>query len=795
MRTTRWVLPVLSLFMLAGCEVWQAIWHGDEPDPVVTVNETAPDAKPPYTVANPETTRPTEYTVQVTVFANLADANAFLNGLGSEFPSYIELVDVNGAAMSKAMVGPFWSREEAELVRDQLSARDDVPGIPMILSAEAVGYSPINPSSDQYAYTTTTETNTTTVVQQQSDDKPAVTETDRQPERVPERVPERTIERVPERRESEPAPATEAYIKLYTSMPEGEAFGHAMADGSVTALVMFRNIYPQSQMGPYVEQRIQELQNGNSSTAVAAAAETVEDPNYPRVDSLPAQDQALLARIGYGGTNIDLATLDILRGMNPVSQNSDITLSGTVTVPQNVVTGPGSIIAGNTTIDTDITSVVTIGDDFSEGRIVHHAPSEMVQDQTYFLELAIHPLTADTTIEVVDLVLSESVGTGLAPGSEQPVLERQFDTVRASELMAAEIISTDFEITSLTDEIQPLFAGEPTIWKWQVKAGKSGDLNLSFSLDKVVTVSGREVNKNVTAIPLSIKVQSIDELLGDPDDMAELVAASAPAPSRASPLTTTLAPPASAQQSRVAAAPSEGGCSLMAGDDPDRHALLLTNLTYNAPISTLSETHADGERLTASLNAVGFNVTHCRDLGQRDTVRALSQLGRTAKARKDEGAEPVTFFYYSGHGANVGGVNYVLPVDLDGASPTDLQDGGVKFEDIFNRVSGQVAPLSFVVFDACRTVMDNQSRGLIRTYEPVGWASGVFQAFATQPGKTAADDGLYSASLAEMMTTVAAPANVLFKRVQDRVAQKTGDSQNPSYIDRTTGGDFYFKAG
>ena len=219
---------------------------------------------------------------------------------------------------------------------------------------------------------------------------------------------------------------------------------------------------------------------------------------------------------------------------------------------------------------------------------------------------------------------------------------------------------------------------------------------------------------------------------------------------------------------------------------------MVTNLDYIAPISRLSETHADGERLTQALNEVGFSVTHCRDLGQRDTVRALSRLGRTAKARTDAGHDPVTFFYYSGHGANLNGTNYILPVDLEGATEDDLRDGGVKFEDIYNRVSSTVAPLSFVVFDACRTLMDDESRGLVRTYEQVGWARGVFQAFATEPGKTAADNGLYSRTLARLMVNLSEPANVLFKRVQDQIGAATEYKQNPNYIDRTIGGEFYF---
>lgn len=441
-------------------------------------------------------------------------------------------------------------------------------------------------------------------------------------------------------------------------------------------------------------------------------------------------------------------------------------------------------------VDPDLRSVFgeNINDDgsFEEGRVVHHAPDAMVIGQPYFLELAIQPLTASTSVAAADASLRAAVGTGLAPDSNDEALGLEFTTVKASELMAASLIGTGFEITPLTDELQPLLANEQTLWKWQVVARDAGNPALTFSLDQALVIAGREVNRSVKTITVSVEVQSLDKLLGDPNEVIEAGEAEMAA--------ADLSTPESLARANAAMGPALAGCEVLEGSDPNRHALLMTNLAYSSPISVLSETHEDGTRLTAALANVGFTVTHCRDLDQRSAVRSLSKLGRTAKSLTDAGETPVTFFYYSGHGASIDGTNYILPVDLDGASSQDIRDGGVKFEDIFNRVSSTVAPTSFVVFDACRTVMDDESRGLVRMYEPVGWASGVFQAFATEPGKTAADDGVYSAVLAELMPSLNEPANVLFKRVQDNVAARTGDRQRPVYTDGTTGGDFYFSS-
>lgn len=443
---------------------------------------------------------------------------------------------------------------------------------------------------------------------------------------------------------------------------------------------------------------------------------------------------------------------------------------------------------------------------FDTGRIAHHAPEGMVLDQPYFLEVAIQPLQASSDIEAVDTTLMSTMGTGLAPGIETPALDLGFDTISASNVMSAQAIGSGYDIVATTPAEQVLVAGEPTVWQWQVTPKEAGTPILTFTISQSVDVNGRSVLRTVKTIPMSVKVTPLDELLADPGAQV----ASTPAPegtgfrtalsSGGNPVVPALdnAGSASATMRSASAGPAApdieiAGCTWHAGADPDRQALVLSNLGYSPPLSRLSVTHEDGVRMSGALQEVGFSVLQCEDLGQRSTVRALSMLGRLSKARKDAGAHPVTFFYYSGHGVNIDGTNFILPTDIPGASPDDIRDGGVSFEDIFNRVSSTVAPTSFVVFDACRTVMDDQSRGLMRAYSPVGWASGVFQAFATEPGKTAADDGVYSQELARLMQDLADPANVLFKRVQDAVAARTGQKQRPVYTDGTTGGDFYFQ--
>ena len=422
---------------------------------------------------------------------------------------------------------------------------------------------------------------------------------------------------------------------------------------------------------------------------------------------------------------------------------------------------------------------------FDSGRVAHQAPNEMVVGQAYFLEIAIQPLTQTISVAAADSMLTSTLGTGLAPGSTETPFAIEFDTVKASKIMSATLEGDDeFQIRAMTPQEQAVLPDAPTVWRWRVVPTEDGDSSLRYNLSQSLEVDGERFERSVKTIWQDVEISTIDDLLEDDTPAA---------PRDTSTLVNTFAAPVSGGGAEIAAASAEAGCNWIEGSDPDRFAMVLSNLAYNPPISRLAVTHEDGDRITEALTETGFSVQRCRDASRGQTLSALREVGRKSLARKQAGAHPATFFYYSGHGVNIDGTNYVLPVDLPGASTAEIQDGAVSFEQIFNIVSTTVASTSFIVFDACRTVMDDESRGMLRSYQPVTWSTGVFQAYATEPGKTAADDGAYSEELAQRLPASGVPANVLFKRVQDAVARRTNEQQHPNYIDLTTGGDFYFQ--
>ncbi|MEZ5997090.1 MAG: caspase family protein, partial [Hyphomonas sp.] len=363
---------------------------------------------------------------------------------------------------------------------------------------------------------------------------------------------------------------------------------------------------------------------------------------------------------------------------------------------------------------------------FETGRVVHHAPSEMVMNQAYVLELGIQPVTDAVNEDEADRRLRDTIGSGVAPGGSETPLALQFETVEASSVMTAELIADGFSVTPITDEEQAIRADKPTFWKWVVRPEEAGSHFLAFNLAQRLKQDGETYDRTVSSTPLFVTVRTIDELLADDDAepagpaTAGGAGASLMAGRDIAPNTLMATPPnGGAAGADIATVAAAQGCTWSNGSDPDRFALVLSNLAYSPPISRLAVTHGDGDRVATALNGTGFSVLRCRDLGRGETIKAMREVGRKSLDRKQAGDEPVTFFYYSGHGVNVNDANYVLPVDLAGANPEEIEDGAVSFEKIFNLMSTTVASTSFIVFDACRTVMDDDSRGIVRAYSPV----------------------------------------------------------------------------
>ncbi|MGO9170864.1 MAG: caspase family protein [Rhodomicrobium sp.] len=223
----------------------------------------------------------------------------------------------------------------------------------------------------------------------------------------------------------------------------------------------------------------------------------------------------------------------------------------------------------------------------------------------------------------------------------------------------------------------------------------------------------------------------------------------------------------------------------------NRLALVITNKDYPASIGALSNTHSDGERIARTLTRLGFSVVHKRDL-TKDQM--LAEFSAYAARLTGAGPDAVGFFYYSGHGAanSAYGENYLIPVAAPLTLDSQLVLFGVKAGDVIDALSATPAKANFVVLDSCRDVpLEFALRGERRGLRSVKERRGMLVAFATDPGKTATDSGVYAEALAAELERPGEEASHVFRAVRRRVLEATAGKQFPWHADGLLD-DFYF---
>lgn len=223
-----------------------------------------------------------------------------------------------------------------------------------------------------------------------------------------------------------------------------------------------------------------------------------------------------------------------------------------------------------------------------------------------------------------------------------------------------------------------------------------------------------------------------------------------------------------------------------------RVALVIGNGRYQR--GPLRNPGNDARAIAGSLRRLGFEkVIEGFDMSQKGMNRAVAAFGRELENAS------VGLFYYSGHGMQVSGRNYMIPVEFNGQSEAEVQSDAVDINRVLARMETAKADVNLVILDACR---DNpyarswrsQKHGLASMDAP----SGTLIAYATAPGQIAEDgsgaNGTYTAALLEYIETPGLPVERLFKRVRRAVRTRTSGQQIP-WETTSLEGDLYFKPG
>jgi tol-pal system protein YbgF len=217
-------------------------------------------------------------------------------------------------------------------------------------------------------------------------------------------------------------------------------------------------------------------------------------------------------------------------------------------------------------------------------------------------------------------------------------------------------------------------------------------------------------------------------------------------------------------------------------------ALVIGNGAYKS--SPLLNPVNDANDMANVLKKIGFSVRLKVNANQRSMEKAIRSFG------KDLRSGGVGLFYFAGHGIQVYGRNYIIPIGANIQSEADVKYESVDAERVLSQMYEAENGLNIIILDACRDnpyarSFRSSEKGLAKMDAPTG----SILAYATAPGSVAADgtgrNGLYTSKLLKYMMEPNLPIERVFKRVRIDVVKASGNRQTP-WESSSLMGDFYF---
>jgi uncharacterized caspase-like protein len=241
--------------------------------------------------------------------------------------------------------------------------------------------------------------------------------------------------------------------------------------------------------------------------------------------------------------------------------------------------------------------------------------------------------------------------------------------------------------------------------------------------------------------------------------------------------------------------------SIMGAPEDRKAALVIGNSAYR--IGALKNPVNDAQAVAASLRNLGFDVTLRENTSLRDLIESFRLFSVSSKTAQ------VRVVFYAGHGVQLKGRNYLLPVDTEIRAEEEMAAKSADLNELIDRLGTSKQGINIIILDACRNnpfsggeIVGPDGRRLkFRGATPSGLAPveaplGSMVAFSTAPGGVALDNpgeknSLYTKHLLQTMQSPGLPIELLFKQIRLSVARETGRVQVPWESSSLTG-DFCF---
>lgn len=220
------------------------------------------------------------------------------------------------------------------------------------------------------------------------------------------------------------------------------------------------------------------------------------------------------------------------------------------------------------------------------------------------------------------------------------------------------------------------------------------------------------------------------------------------------------------------------GLGLQTNRAEKRVALVIGNGNYGVEELNLTHPVNDALDVAQALRELGFEVIPRNDLTQREMIRSIREF-------KEKIRGGVGLFYYAGHGMQVRGENYLIPVGANIESEADVSAESVSLDFLLDQMGEAMSHVNIIVLDACRdnpftrSFRSSSARGLAPVFAP----SGTLIAYSTAPGKVAYDgekakrNSRYAEELIKNIKKPGISIEEMFKLVRAGLLNSVGPKQ------------------
>src|SRR3954453_6778110 len=213
----------------------------------------------------------------------------------------------------------------------------------------------------------------------------------------------------------------------------------------------------------------------------------------------------------------------------------------------------------------------------------------------------------------------------------------------------------------------------------------------------------------------------------------------------------------------------------------NRVALVIGQSAYRS-VPALPNPANDARAVTQMLTDSGFEVLTASDLSQDELRQQVNAFAGKVAAK---GADTVALVFYAGHGLQIDGENFLVPVDVDPKREADIPIQAVRLNDILNTLASVPSKMRILMLDACRNnpfpELGKTSGGGLAIVDAKIGAPGTFLSFSTSPGAVAEDGNgahsPYTEALLESAKVSNIPIEETFKRVRVAVNKSTEGRQ------------------